>query len=313
MPKFAKNKKNQHPRFMSFSRLGLDKEQLACMRQWEKCILTDLIRGIGTYDDVTEMTRVEDGRLGKKFTATRNIPNHTLVGWYKGDVLEANDPRANINYVVELPSQDIGQGKTPYWLDGSKWLHDEKANIIFINHSCLDFNCEMHAVVLPTHVYNKKKGLYHQRTITAFYIIAMTIRDIAVGEELLTNYDSGGSKSPDQFQFFNTEAKQLESLRCDGEHPQAATSMIQPCECRTEGCPLNYVYVKKNMPENSGSDGDNSNDKGTISESSDEESPPPAPIIITSYKKNAAQKPLKKRRNLYYDKKSGHDHSSSQF
>jgi hypothetical protein len=171
----------------------------------------------------------------------------------------------------------------------------------------------MHAVVLPTHVYNKKKGLYHQRTITAFYIIAMTIRDIAVGEELLTNYDSGGSKSPDQFQFFNTEAKQLESLQCDGEHPQAATSMIRPCECRLEGCPLNYVYVKKNMPENSGSDGDNSNDKGTISESSDEESPPPPAPLITSYKKNAAHKPLKKRRNLYYDNKSGHDHSSSQF
>ena len=288
MPKTKKT-----ARFMSFSRLGLDKHMQACMRQWEKCIQTDLR---GANDEVDQLTRVEDGRLGKKFTAVHNIPNGTVVGWYKGDVLEKHDARANINYVVELPPQDIGQGKKSYWLDGSKWLHDHKANIIFINHSCLDFNCEMQAVVLPARVcYKSCDGAYHERSITAFYIIAIAIRDILAGEELLTNYDGGSAgSSRDQFHFFDTEERQRESLKCEDE--DLTTSLITPCMCRPEGCPLKYVYVKQIHPETGGSDGDKSNDNESSS-SSDEEIPPPPPPY--SYDKNA--RPLKKRRNLFHD------------
>ena len=270
------------------------------MRQWEKCIMTDL-HSKTTYEDVGEMTRVEDGRLGKKFTAVNNIPNGSVVGWYKGDVLEANDVRANMNYVVELPPQDLGQGKKPYWLDGSKWLDEPKSNIIFINHSCLDFNCEMHAVVLPARVYYKKDrdGLYHPRSITAFYIIAITIRDILAGEELLSNYDGGSSGSSDQFHFFDTESRQRESLKCKNE--DLKTSLIRPCECRPEGCPMNYVYVNDcGVPEKGGSDGDKSNnDEGGDSSSDDQEILLPNPPTPPPY--NKGNKPLKRRRNLYHD------------
>jgi hypothetical protein len=307
MQKTNKEGPKTKKRFMSFSRLSLDKGQQACMRQWEKCILTDLNNSAGKYDEVGELTRVEDGRLGKKFTAAHNIPNGTVVGWYKGDVLEKNDARANINYVVELPPQDLGQGKKSYWLDGSKWLHDHQSNIIFINHSCLDFNCEMHTVVLPTRVYyrDSSDGLYHPRSITAFYIIAITIRDILAGEELLTNYDGGSDTTgaPDQFHFFDTESKQRESLTCENEDMK--NSLIRPCECRPEGCPLNYVYVKKScITEKSGSDGDNSS-------SGEEDDHPPLLLPPASYKSKVnmqTSRPLKKRRNLFYDNDQDSDH-----
>jgi hypothetical protein len=317
------------PRFMGFSNLGLDKDQLGCVRQWEKCILTDLPMGL-TFDQVNKLTRVEeDARFGKKFTAAENIPKNSVVGWYKGDVFKKNDPRANINYVVELPPQDIGQGRQSYWLDGSRWLHKKESNIIFMNHSCLDFNCEMHSVVLPARVYHKKDsdGLYHPRSITASYIIGITIRDILAGEDLLSNYDGGSNivaNSPNKFHFFDTELNQRKSLRCKKQ-----TDMIRPCECRPEGCPLNYFYVQQSMCNGSNGDGltvsdenisDNNNnnnngDDGDIdssSSSSDEENDKPQPLLRSLlYTQQEQAKlthpPLKKRRNLYYNARNDSD------
>lgn len=266
-----KSKKRRTPRFMSFSNIKMESHDRKCIKRWERCILPadDKLR----YYQMARMATVKDGRIGKTVIAAQNIPNHTVLGWYKGDVYEEYDPRAIPNYCVDLPRQEIGGGLKQYWLDGSKWLHRQKCNIIFINHSCESPNCIMDSVPLTKTIkYVDSEKKTQSKTITAFYILATTTRLILKGEEILSNYDGQGcvAKNPSGDYFFDTKKKQERLMK---KHNVYRGDTVEPCMCTPEGCPLKYFFIKSKVDTKISSDVDAPKDSSDYDDLEYEEQP----------------------------------------